>query len=519
MGNTIDSASNIFYRSLFGAKVKSPSELTKEDLEKPLPEGIKIQNELVLAKDLFESPTEEQKKIFNEFWVNDAILDVSGEKHDLQKSLLIESGHSNEQADSILDFSEQNVYRAIDWAEANEYYGNIGSIASTGTIALGVAKHLLDHESTPKLLRTAVNLAYGATKSTRSYTQYTTYNREDDDAGLNRFQAEYYGNKVDGVLANASTFTETKINSWAYALVELLPEKFSAPIKKLLALPTSTWWRDRMLSNINQRFSTDLFKWLVHKIPAMFGRKESIEIINEIKKEGNISPSYVREKHYRNAGLTEKKDQNIFKFFTQLFKLTKNTISNKDIETRKDASKKLAATVATSLGAYGMVAGFIGNGIGSVLKIFGYENKFFDFASAASITSQQFIYFPKIVMPFFNETKELELKLSNKESLDRYSSQQIKELKKLVKQRKNLCGIGISALVLNVLNTSLKLKTFENLYLQKGTAILDDVSSSLVNKFFSQRRYLFGHQFKLDNPEFYLPTEETQAKDIELAVV
>ena len=122
-------------------------------------------------------------------------------------------------------------------------------------------------------------------------------------------------------------------------------------------------------------------------------------------------------------------------------------------------------------------------------------------------------------MPFFNETKELELKLSNKESLDRYSSQQIKELKKLVKQRKNLCGIGISALVLNVLNTSLKLKTFENLYLQKGTAILDDVSSSLVNKFFSQRRYLFGHQFKLDNPEFYLPTEETQAKDIELAVV
>jgi hypothetical protein len=122
-------------------------------------------------------------------------------------------------------------------------------------------------------------------------------------------------------------------------------------------------------------------------------------------------------------------------------------------------------------------------------------------------------------MPFFNETKELELALSNKEILSRYNSEQVNELKSLVKQRKNLCGIGISALVLNVLNTSLKLKTFENPYLQKGAAILDDVSSSLVNKFFSQRRYLYGHQFKLKNPEFYLPVEEPQVEDVELAVV
>lgn len=503
MGNTIDNARNIFYRSLFDTKIKLSPKLTKEDLEKPLPEGVKIQNELVLASDLFKNPTEEQKKIFNEFWINDLKVDRTNEKINTYRLKLEENGCSKEEASEIVRYSNSNIDRIKDWAEVNEHYGNIGSAASTGTIALGVVKYLLDNESTPKILRTAVDLAYGVSRGTRSYTQYTVYNLEDDDAGLNRFQAKYYGNKVDGTLANASTFTETKINSWAYALVELFPERYSAPLKKLLSLPTSTWWRGRMLSNVNQRFSTDLLKWLIHIIPATFGRKKSIETVNMIKKDGNISPSYVREKHYRNAGLADKKDQNIFKFFSQLFKLTKNTILHKDIETRKNSSKKLAVTTATALGAYGIVAGFIGNGIGSVLKLCGYENKFFDLASSSSITSQQFIYFPKIVMPFFNETKELELALSNKEILSRYTSEQVNELKSLVKQRKTLYGIGISALILNTLNTSLKLKSFENPYLQKGAAILDDVSSSLINKFFSQRRYLFGHQFKLKNPEFY----------------
>lgn len=505
---------NAFYRNIFNARPKQPSEVTKSDLENYTPKESKGFEEGITAKDLFKNPTCEDKELLNERWVNEIYTKPSAAKKHV--SYLIDKGYTSEESETVIPNALDNVERQKEWSQVNEETGKEASNFVNGIIGLGVVKELLDNESVPKIIRTVADLAYGVCRGRRNYLQNFLYNRPDDDAAMNRYQADIYDNKVAGVLANAATFTEMKINSWALPLVELLPEKFKEPAKKLLTLPASEWWRARMPGHINQQFFTDFFRWSFHIIPSLFGHKDSVEVINGVKNRGNLSPSYIFQRHCKNAGLVKKEEQTTFNFLKQVPKLVSGCFSS-NLSKQKDSAKKLGETAAPSLGFYGFFAMGVGTTAGSVLKILDKEHKFFDYLTSTAVSSQQLIYFPKMVVPLFNRAKQLQSDLLNPEKL---SKDQIKQISKLSNKKRNLAYLGAVTFGLNLLNNSLKLKTFENPILKKGIKILDEVSLDLISKFFSHRRHLNGLDFKVTNHEFYDPaTEEAQTEDIELAVV
>ncbi|MBI3591020.1 MAG: hypothetical protein HY094_06570 [Candidatus Melainabacteria bacterium] len=477
---------------------------TKAEVEIFKPREFKYGTERISFTDIYKSQARsiepEQLEKNNNNWIKEIYLN----KHFYKEYIdcLKTDGFTEIEAKNILDQTIYHFNRAKSSATAQESLGKIASHATTVNIILCLAKHLLDSNPAPRLLHTVINLTYGFTKSIRSYFQYSIYNRPDDDAAMNRYQADVYGNEVSGKLATASTFTEIKINSWAYTLAELLPEEYGTPVKKILSLPTSLWWRGRMPAHINQQFFTDLLKWMFHFIPSKLGVKKSIGVINKINEKENIKPDYVMERHYKNVGLTDKKDQKPIKFFSQLFKLVKNTFS-RDINIQRNSSKKLAETIAPILGMYGFFASAIGNGIGSILKLFKTESEFFDAVNSTSFTSQQMIYLPKIIMPMYTETKELEYVLRKQETRNHYKKEEIKKLKDFCKEKKMLSYLGFSCLPLSIINTALKLIKIENYFPLKIKAITDDLVIAVSNKFFSHRRHLIGKQFRLENPEFY----------------
>ncbi len=494
------SKTNSFSKSLYDCLSKEKQPMTKRNLESLTPPGTKGITDLFQANDFFDNPTEKQKTVFNKLWINDL---VKKPEHILKcYKILYAHGFTLQEARTVVEYSKENAYRAKESAHDNERFGLTGSQATSANIFIGIVKELLDSESTPWFVKKIVDLAYGITKGIRSFTQYSIYGRHDDDAAMNQYQASVYGNKVAGKLSEASVFTETKINSWAYAVLEVLPHSVSDPAKKLLSLPTSLWWRSRMGAHINQQFFTDFLSYLWNKPLSLFGNKKSKEEIKAIKERDNISFSYFMERHYKNAGLTKKKDQIFSKFLKQSFKNIKNTFSS-DIVTQKSSSKKLAETISPVLGMYGVFSVAIGNISSTILKVFHINSKLLDTLSASAFVSQQMIYLPKIIMPMYNETKELDEALRATESTERFQKAEIDNLREFNKEKRNLSYFGFTALPLSILNTAFRMFNFEDGFMQRVKAIAEDVSGGVSNRFFSHRRHLIGKQFRLENPEFY----------------
>ena len=164
---------------------------------------------------------------------------------------------------------------------------------------------------------------------------------------------------------------------------------------------------------------------------------------------------------------------------------------------------------------WGTIALPVGTLGSSVLKLLGKEDKarLFDLISSTSVNSQQIIYFPKLVLPLFNSAREIEMKLSDERFTKRFTSDELKELKGLTKNTKRLGYLGVGCLLLSSLNTTLKLKNFENSILNKAVEIIDGLSNDLICKFFSYRRYILGLGFRLLNPEFYPDYKEEEQVD------
>ena len=491
---------NSFYKTISPWNKKSLDLISREDKERVTETGSKGFLDPITSEDIFQRPTKDDKHVFNKLWLND----INAERKDSTEYLnyLRKRGLTSEQISVLFQNSTKNIERQIDSAAFQESSGRTASTATSVNIILGLFKELIDSESTPWVVNTALHLAYGVTRSIRSYCQYSIYGRDDDDAALNQYQADVYGNKVAGTLSQASVFTERKINSWAYTLVELLPSHIRDSAKKLLCLPTAMWWRSRMPAHINQQFFTDFLSYLWHKPLSLFGNKKNIEELKKIKERDNISPSYFMERHYKNAGLTEKRDQSFLNLIKQTFKLTKNTFSS-NTALQKECSKKLAETIATVLGMWGFFTAAVGTTCGSALKLFNINSKTFDVINSSAQTSQQMIYLPKIVMPMYNETKELDEAIKNPESTERFEKAALDNLKEFNKEKRNLSYFGFTALPLSVLNTTLKFFNFEDGFFKKVKNIVDDLAGAVSNKFFSHRRHLIGKQFRLENPEFY----------------
>lgn len=490
--------SNSFYKPVCPWNEHQKS--TKEILETVIPKGRKGFADPILAEDFIKSPTEEDKKLFDKVWINKVL---SGKAtSELYDNELSQQGFNFEQKESIFSSAIDDIERRMNWSSTNESHGSLASSFTTANILLGLFKELIDSESTPWIINTALHLAYGVTRSVRSYCQYSIYGRDDDDAALNQYQADVYGNKIAGELSKVSVFTETKINSWAYTALEIFPSYIRDPLKKLLCLPTSMWWRARMPAHINQQFFTDFLSYLWNKLLSFFGNKKSLDVLKAIKERDNISLSYFMERHYKNAGLTDKKDQSFSTLIKQLFKLIKNTFSP-DVNTQKNSSKKLAETIAPVLGMYGFFSVAIGIIGGSALKLFNINSKLFDAITSSAFISQQTIYLPKLIIPMYNEAKELDEALKKEENTERFSKADIENLRAFNREKRNLAYAGFTLMPLSVLNTVMRFCTFKNPFLGKVKNIIDDLAISMSNKVLSHRRHLIGKQFRLENPEFY----------------
>ena len=506
MSNTIDQINlkNSFYNSICPWKEKSKDQITKADKEHLFPPKRKGWEHSFAAEDIFENPTEEDKKLFHKNWVTEIVADKTGKKSNEIYTALIEKGFTKEQSDLIIHTSIQTGFRSKDWADFNETNGKVASHLMDTTIALGIASKVLDSDSVPKVVRTVCNVAHGVALGARSYYQGSMYNRPDDDAAKNRFEAEMYGDKISGCLANVATTIDTKIRPWAQPLAELLPEKYKGPVAQLLPLATPAWFRARMAAGINHEFLTDLFKLLIHKPLSFFGNKKSNEVLSGIKERRNLEWSYFMERHYKNAGLTDKKDQTPSKLISQVFKLLGNILSNnKNTKVKNDSTTKLSNVIAPTFGIWGLFAVTVGGITSSLLKIFDKQNRFINFLFSSGITSQQLIYLFRLVSPLKIEAEELHNQLQDRELTKTWSKEQVESRKDLYKKKTNLYRLGLTCFLVNALNTFLKLKTIENPYLQKAINILDEVAGDLINKFFSHRRYLKGYEFRTENPKYF----------------
>ena len=52
----------------------------------------------------------------------------------------------------------------------------------------------------------------------------------------------------------------------------------------------------------------------------------------------------------------------------------------------------------------------------------------------------------------------------------------------------------------------------QKLFIQKAGNLIEELTNDLINKFFSHRRYVIGHGFKVQNREFY-PEENKGLKE------
>ena len=455
---------NSFYRNIFNLKLKDKNKITKEDSECFRPRESKGWEDGITVYDLFENPTKEDKKMFEERWINKI---YSGEKipEDLGK-YLIKRGYSKEQSEYILSCVPTNVTRQKLWACENEKVGKEASLLVNASIVFGVIKEHLDFNSVPDIVKSSFNFLYGLSRGIRNYRQYYLYNRVDDDANCNRYQKDIYGNKLAGSIGSLSMIFERKINPYLFPIVELLEDKVKLPLKRLLSLPTNLWWRVRMPAHINQEFLTHFINYIFHFLPSVFGIKKSKKIIEEIKEKGNLNLSYIFKRHCKNAGIENKNEQTIKNLTKETIKNIKD-LFNKDLEIQKNASERLGATIAPTLGVYGTFA----MGIGSV-----GTGKFFNFIFQTSLVSQQFIYFPKFVIPELVEGRELKSKLSKEEELrkENYTQKEINELNRLAKKKINLAYIGAATMFFNLLSLIFKIKNQDtNNFLNKLVKTID----------------------------------------------
>src|SRR3989338_1994724 len=228
--------SNPFYVHIKPWEAKDRTEITRDDKKYFTPCESLGFTELPQVNHIFKNPTEEQKKIFHDRWVNELVKDET-KKYEYFETI-ISSGYTEEQAKSIIEFSIQDSIRAKDYADVNEKYGGIASNWMTAATALGGLRQLYsDPESAPTFICHTLNLAYFLTRNLRGYYQYHVYNSPGDDFDMNRYQADVYGSKIPGTLANTAFFTETKINPIVLTLSSFLPYRYQDSIASILSLP------------------------------------------------------------------------------------------------------------------------------------------------------------------------------------------------------------------------------------------------------------------------------------------
>ena len=434
------------------------------------------------------------------------------------KDSLRKNGYSAEQIEIILFNAISSADRAASWSTANQSIGKVASNYISAAMVIGAIRELfISGENTPFITKFLLNIAHGFCLGKRGQHQFTLYGlRGDDDLAQNQYEADVYGNKIAASFGKMATFMETKINPWVLPLLSMFSDKTRENIADLLSLPNSLWWRVRMGAHVNQEFLTDLFRYTFHKPLALFGNKQSKEIINRVKERKNIDPVYVLERHFKNAGLIEKKDQTVLNFVKQTLKLFLNSFNiNPDIQT--ESAKRFNETIAPSIGIFS----FLTQSVGTVLKTFPLKRqKTFDLLSSVGSSAQHFLYLFRLVIPDFNEAKRVkEILDEQKENISSEEVKELGEIRELHEKKKRYLKMAGLYSFLSVANPLVKLWQPEGEKLRKAKGLIQELTTDLIYKYFSSRRYMMGRQFQVENPEFFEEDQEIESVEIRIPLL
>ena len=494
-----------------GQEVKNQNNFKREDKQNFFPKEAKTSNHLLGITDFFKKATDELKKIFPENWANDLFGSKSEEKSKDYREALKRSGMNDEQVGSILGYAIQNIQRIQNWAHDNEKVGKVASRFMSFALLFGTLRNVISGWNfIPAIIQKLNSIAYAITYAMRGFYQYSkcVYNRPDDEAAMNRYQAAVYGNKIAGSLGTLACNMETKVNPFALLIAALFKDrKILDSVMALFMIPNLSYWRGRMPAHINQECLTDLLRLIVHKPLALLHIKSSKEAIEKIKQRGNLEPAYVAKRHYENIGLKDKKEQTRANFTKELIKQVKNSFS-KDVDKQKESAKKAGETIAPLFGLTAFVSTIVGTPLKLLLKALGKQNRVTDLFTSFSLSFQQGIYFFKMFIPEIVGIKKIKARLADKSYIKSVNGHQLEELKLALSKKTKLAYLGLGTFLASIGNSVLKLFKSDSENLDKAKNTLETLAGDLVGKFFSERRHVIGFQFKAENPELYEEPEE-----------
>lgn len=414
-------------------------------------------------------------------------------------------GHSPIDAKTILDESIHQSERATDWAISNEHYGSIAANSALVSLVLSIANTIVNNTSennsslsfissiSPTIKQTLSTVEMGAA-ALRGYIQYENIygGRMDDDRAKNKYEAEVHGNKIAGIFSDLAYIFETNINPVALIALNFTSDKTNESIRPLLSLCNSLWWRVRMLGEIDQKFGTDLFTYLINKPLALVNIKSGVDKVKEIKDSGYFTYEYIQERLIELIGLdpNEHKLSNVFPEVGRLLK----SLFSEDKDLAKKSSENLGKFLAPIFGFYGFAAYGVGVPVKSILHLFEKESKWVNLLSKSGVASQQLLYLFRIFLPEqFENISDDTANLNNEEKLT------------LQKERTRLFHKGLTVCTSNILATLLQLIDTEesSAAVKIGKKVVEEVADKGINYFFSARRKLLGKKHRLDNPELY----------------
>ena len=408
-------------------------------------------------------------------------------------------GYTKEEASSIVDESIYQSERATDWAINNEHYANIAAnsvlVSAIASVANACLKNLDENdEIVPPVFKKSLHIVENISAASRGYIQYEKIygGRNDDDRARNNYEREVYGNKAAGIFANLAYIFETNINPVALVALGFTNEKTKETIQPILSLANPLWWRVRMLAEIDQKFGTDLFTYLINKPLALLRIESAVEKVKEIKDSGYFNYPYVSGRLIELIGL-DPKEHKLKDIFPELAKLMKNLFS-KDHESAIESSEKLGKFLAPIFGFYGFVAYGLGVPVKSILSWLDKESKWVNLLAKSGGASQQILYLFRLFLPEQFENKSKDPNSFRKE-----------ESRVLQKERTRLFHTGVAVCTSNVLSTILQLMNTENSSTAVKTTkdVVEKVAEKGINYYFSKRRKLLGRRFRLDNPALY----------------
>ena len=243
---------------------------------------------------------------------------------------------------------------------------------------------------------------------------------------------------------------------------------------------------------------------------AIFGRKESREIVDEMDKSKVLTIDYIKKRIKENLRVEE--GESVVSKVTTSFK----DIFSKDIDKQDEATTCLNQGMGAITGTLGVIACGVFIPLKAGLDLAKVElneplNKALNFSSTFGFFTQQSHYIPRFSIPELVKSREIAKRLKNKD--DKFAANHKKEYEELRSERFKLFLTGLGANFLGIIFPFTKLLNNDNLFVKIFKSIVSELSNNSLLYFLSKRRVLEGKAKVLEIKELDAKDEEKEEKE------